>query len=99
MAVLDVHFKALDDCADAAADAAKRLVPADMLLGKTPAPPKDVESSIFGRLDHSHDLASDVQKIWRDILGTDLQDGRERLRGVERALDKVQSNIREADRP
>ncbi|GAA2643071.1 MULTISPECIES: hypothetical protein [Nonomuraea] len=101
MAGLDVHFQALDECARAAKNASKALVPGDMMSPRKlpPLPGKLTDSTVFGRLDNSQSLAIDIDKIWRDVLGTDLGLARSKLGGVERALDKVETNIRAADKP
>ncbi|MFE3447472.1 hypothetical protein ACFXJ8_00945 [Nonomuraea sp. NPDC059194] len=103
MAGLDVHFQALDECARAANNASKALVPGAMMSAeKLPAPPKPgtpTDSTAFGRLGNSQSLAKDIDTIWHDILETDLGLARDKLAGVERALDKVEANVRAADKP
>ncbi|MFD1931559.1 MULTISPECIES: hypothetical protein [Nonomuraea] len=101
MAGLDVHFQALNECGRAAKNASKALVPGDMMAAdKLPAlPGKLTDSTAFGKLDNSHSLAADIDKIWTEVVKDDLEEARNKLGGVERALDKVETNIRAADRP
>ncbi|MET9337152.1 hypothetical protein [Nonomuraea sp. NPDC003804] len=99
VAGLDVYFQALDECAGVAANAAKVLIPADILPDKTPPPSKVTDADVFGKYDNSQNLAADIDTIWRDHITGELGEARAKLGGVERALDKVQANIRAADQP
>ncbi|MFG1613751.1 hypothetical protein ACGFI3_13380 [Nonomuraea wenchangensis] len=91
MGGLEVHFQALEDCASAARRVAKE---AKELGGGYPAGATD--SSIFGKLADSSGLASAVDAVEK-AAGEELGHAGSKLEGVERALDKVRQNLRNAN--
>ncbi|HEX4815301.1 MAG TPA: hypothetical protein VFV66_21375 [Nonomuraea sp.] len=92
MTALDLHFQALEDCASAARKVAREL--GDLVSGY---PAASTDSTIFGRLADSAGLAGAVNQV-ESVVDGELGDARGKLDGVERALDRVEQNVRTADR-
>ncbi|GAA4507290.1 hypothetical protein [Nonomuraea ferruginea] len=91
VADLGLHFQALEECASAARKAASRLSE----LGDD-YPVTGTSSSIFGKLTDSSGLATLVDDV-ENTVDTELGHAGRKLRGVERALDKVEQNVRTAN--
>ncbi|MEV4104949.1 hypothetical protein AB0J42_32315 [Nonomuraea sp. NPDC049649] len=91
VADLDLHFQALEECASAARIAASKLYD---LAGDYPA--ESVSSSIFGKLSDSSSLAGFVDDVEK-LVDSELGHAHRKLKGVERALDKVEENVRTAN--
>ncbi|MDA0635890.1 hypothetical protein OUY22_20915 [Nonomuraea sp. MCN248] len=87
-----LHFQTLDDCASAARKAARRFT--ELGAGY---PVKNTDASIFGKLDDSTGLAGLVGQV-EDLADTELGHAGKKLEGVERALDKVEQNVRTANK-
>ncbi|GGL56175.1 hypothetical protein [Planomonospora parontospora] len=92
MAGVDLHYEALERCRTAAKTLAGKF--ADLGAGY---PAKGTDSSVFGRLADSSALATAVDEVETAVDG-ELGHATSRLKGVERALDLVQDNVRGANR-
>jgi hypothetical protein len=92
VADLGLNYQALSRCASAARRAAGELAG----LGDA-YPAKSTDSTIFGKLGSSSGLAVAVDDIEK-MVGSELGHADRKLRGVERALDRVESNVRAANR-
>lgn len=96
MAVLDVHEKALQDCGDAAYRLAKDF---DGAYGELkPAVALDGVAKLFGKLAGAGALAGQIKKV-EDDAKKEFGAAADRLRAVEKALEQVERNVKEADTP
>ncbi|WP_336207641.1 hypothetical protein [Nonomuraea sp. LPB2021202275-12-8] len=93
MAVLDIHFDALDDCRSAA----KRLAGKFGELAEG-YPAETTSSSIFGKLAGVSALATAVDGVEK-TASSEFGKAKTLVEGVERALDQVQDNVRTANKP
>lgn len=98
MSFFDVHAQALEECGGQAHKVKNMLDPGDAFLGTSlKAPEEDIDSGVFGDVEGAAALAAKVDQVWasvRDELGA----GRNRMEGVERALNDVATNFRGAER-
>ncbi|WP_188191130.1 hypothetical protein [Nonomuraea sp. SYSU D8015] len=93
MAALDIHFQAIEDCADAARKAAEQLK-----YSAANADSSIFPKSIFGKLGGSSSgLASVVSEV-ETMVGNEFGAARGKLDAVSRALDTVEQNVRTANR-
>ncbi|MBN6050455.1 hypothetical protein JYK22_00805, partial [Nonomuraea sp. RK-328] len=92
MAILDLHYQALDDGQTAARDLVKDYRAA---AGNYPAATAD--SLMFGRLDGASSLASLLDRV-EHLASDDLEYAHRRLSGVESGLEEVRRNTRGADK-
>lgn len=92
MAGVDVHFSALDRCRTAAKTGATNF---ETLLEKYPAAATD--SSLFGKVAGASALATVIDGV-ENTVSDERDEVVSKLRGTERALDDVETNIREADK-
>ncbi|SFL23791.1 hypothetical protein SAMN05216275_1892 [Streptosporangium canum] len=93
MANLDIHFDALDDCRTAA----KKIAGKFGDLAET-YPAQTTDSSMFGRLTSSSELATLVDGIEKTV-DSEMGDVQNKLKGVERALSTVEENLRSVKYP
>ncbi|MEU0484445.1 hypothetical protein ABZ260_35355 [Streptosporangium sp. NPDC006013] len=92
MAGIDLHFQALERCRTKVGKLANQV--RDELSDDHPAPPSN--TSDYGGLTASTRLAGLVDSL-EGFIDEELQQVREKLRGVERALETVQDNVRGAN--
>ncbi|GAA4233995.1 archaellum component FlaC [Streptosporangium album] len=92
MAGTDIHFDALEQCRTTT----KKLAGKYGDLADT-YPATSADSSIFGRLTDSSALASAIDTIEK-MVDDELGQVKNKLEGVERALDTVQENVRGANK-
>ncbi|MEU7896851.1 hypothetical protein AB0B45_28815 [Nonomuraea sp. NPDC049152] len=90
---MDMHFQALDKCRSDANKAAGQYESLDRAMPEKAKTPTD--SSIFGQVEARQSLTTAIDTAWSTLSG-ELGQARNKLKGVERALDKVQDNVREA---
>nr|WP_189181284.1 hypothetical protein [Microbispora rosea] len=91
MAGFDIHFQALESCRTAVRRAWGQY---ESLHGGLPDSP-DTGSALFGRVDGAAALAEAVDTAY-GVLSAETADARTKLKGVERALEAVQDNVRTA---
>ncbi|GAA0846727.1 hypothetical protein ACFQVD_39960 [Streptosporangium amethystogenes subsp. fukuiense] len=89
---IDLHFQALERCRTKVGKLANRI--RDELSDDHPAPPSN--TSDYGDLTGSAALAGLVDTL-EGLIHEELQQVREKLGGVEHALETVQNNVRGAN--
>jgi hypothetical protein len=87
-----LYFQTLDDCRGAAQKLATKF---EEVGGQYPA--KSADSTIFGKLTDSSGLAAILDQV-ETVVDSELGKVASNLRSIERALDKVEDNIRDADK-
>lgn len=96
MVVLDVHYKALEECGRAAYRLAKDF---DRAYGELKPAAETDAAKLFGKLDGAAALVGQIKKVDEETIKKEFGEAAERLRAVEKALDKVEQNVKEADTP
>ncbi|GAA0923030.1 hypothetical protein [Nonomuraea longicatena] len=91
MGGFDIHFQALKDCGAAAYRLAKDF---EQAYGEL-KPAKG--TGLFGSLDGASALDAQVAKVEEDLVKKEYGAAAERLRAVENALDRVETNVRAAN--
>ncbi|MBN6056481.1 hypothetical protein JYK22_31425, partial [Nonomuraea sp. RK-328] len=96
VAVLDVHYKALEECGNAAYRLAKDF---DQAYGELKPAAETDAAKLLGKLDGAAALVGQIKKVESETVKKEFGEAADRLRAVEKALDQVQSNVKEADTP
>ncbi|GGO82987.1 hypothetical protein [Nonomuraea cavernae] len=99
MAGVELSRKALEQLQDSVHDRSVDLVKVKdgkAVAGGGGFPAKAPASTVFGALDDSAGLASAVETV-EATVGSELDAAKNRLKGVENALDLVRRNIKTAD--
>ncbi|QYC38713.1 hypothetical protein Nocox_05430 [Nonomuraea coxensis DSM 45129] len=98
MSYVDVYMQALDDCGRQVRRVSKML-DFDNTFEDSEAqkPPEKMDSRLFGRLKGAGELAGQIDDVW-GAFKAELAAGQDRLDRVERSLDKVVTNYREAEK-
>ncbi|MEV7803887.1 hypothetical protein AB0O28_13140 [Microbispora sp. NPDC088329] len=91
MAGFDIHFQALESCRTAVSKAWGQYESLHGGLPETPGTP----AAAFGHVDGAAALAEAVGTAYA-ALTAETADARNKLKGVERALETVQDNVRTA---
>ncbi|MEU7877329.1 hypothetical protein [Microbispora bryophytorum] len=91
MAGFDIHFQALESCRTAVSKAWGQY---ESLHGGLPETP-GTRAAAFGHVDGAAALAAAVDTAYA-ALTVEVADARTKLKGVERALESVQDNVRTA---
>lgn len=91
MAVSRFSSEALDGCRMAASAEAGRLGAVGDGIGQT-----TVDAGMFGQLAGAGEMAAAITGFG-DALATEYEASEQRLRGVERALDAVQTSVTETE--
>ena len=92
VAGFDIHFQALESCRTAVSKASGQY---ETLHGGLPETP-GTRAAAFGRVDGAAALAGAIDTAFA-ALTAEVADARTKLKGVERALESVQDNVRTAN--
>ncbi|MEV4395643.1 hypothetical protein [Nonomuraea sp. NPDC049607] len=94
--VVDVSYRALDECRTRVNIASKNFALDEILKVGEAAKPADVtDAAVFGANDGAKNLAAKVDAFWAAVR-VELDSARRRLESVERALDEVEKNLQTA---
>jgi hypothetical protein len=93
VAGFDIHFQALESCRTAVSKAWGQY---ESLHGGLPEAP-GTPAAAFGHADGAAALAAAVDTAYA-ALTAETSDARNKLKGVERALESVQDNVRTANK-
>ncbi|MEV3984452.1 hypothetical protein [Nonomuraea sp. NPDC049758] len=93
--LVDVSYKALDECRTQINIAAKKMFLDDLLRLSPSKPPAQTDASLFGKLNGAPELAALMDAAWTAIR-VEIESCRLKLESAERALDDVENNLRTA---
>lgn len=93
MADMDIHYEALEACRVAANKASGRFGALNEGIPKAAKKPTD--AAAFGKVAGAAALAAALNAAW-STLSLELVDARDKLKGVEQALETVQDNVANA---
>ncbi|MEV0993352.1 hypothetical protein [Nonomuraea sp. NPDC050202] len=94
--IVDVSYKALDECRVRVRTAANEFKLDDIVAdSKSKVPDERTDATLFGMLNNVTELTGKMDAAWAAIRA-EIDAGRIKLESVERALNDVETNLRTA---